>query len=127
MLIIDIMLNCQQLCTSSEEVNNIAVQVLITDDGKPADIGHSFSINCTVTVTEIFNNSNRSLTITYQWYKEERSLPGARVSSLYFSALSLLDSGSYVCEVFIRSNSLGHGIIRLSLPYKLNISSEYLV
>ena len=118
------MLNCEQSCTSSVEVNNIAVQVLITDNEKPADIGHSFSINCTVTVRGIEQNNSDSLTIAYQWYKEEHSLPGARVSSLYFSALTLSDTGSYVCEVFIRSNSQEHGVIRSSLPYRLNISSE---
>ena len=124
MLIIDIMLNCEQSCTSSTEVDNVAVRVLITDSDKAADIGHSFSINCTVTVRGIVNTSD-SLTIAYQWYKDKHSLPGARVSMLNFGALTLSDSGSYVCEVFIRLNSHGNGIIRLSLPYKLNISSEY--
>ena len=117
--------NCEQSCTSSVEVDNVTVQISIADSEKAADIGHSFSINCTVTVTGIVNNSD-SLTLMYQWYKDKRSLPGTRVSMLKFGALTPSDSGSYVCEVFIRSNSQGNqGIIRPSLPYNLNISSEY--
>ena len=95
------------------EVDNVTV--LITVKGT-TDIGHSFTLNCTVSIG--INESDNPF-IAYQWYKDENLLQGATAPTLSFSSLSLSDIGSYVCEASIRSNSQGHGIIRSSRPYRI--------
>ena len=98
------------------EVNNVSVVA----EQESADVGHSFSMSCTIAGI----NDSDSLSIAYQWYKEEHPIQGATLPTLHFSALKLSDIGSYVCEVAIRSNSHKHGIITSSDPYILNISSK---
>lgn len=110
-------MNSKQPCSSPVEFDNISVLI---DDQSAADVGHSFSMNCTVAGI----SDSSSLSTAHQWYKEKHSIQGATLPTLYFSALTLSDIGSYVCEVTIRSNSRGSGIIRSSSPYILNISSE---
>ena len=104
----------------STKVNNNINSVLINVQSA-ADVGHTFSMNCTI----VGINDSDSLYITYQWYEDKQLLQCSRAATLYFSTITFSDIGSYVCEVSIRSNSQGHGIIRSSSPYRLNISSEY--
>ena len=108
---------CEQSCSVSTKVNNLSVMIIVQS---AADVGRTFSMNCIVAG---INDSDSPL-ITYQWYKDKQSLQGATAATLYFSALTFSDIGSYVCEVSIKSYSQGHGIIRSSSPYRLNISSE---
>ena len=105
-------------CTSPMDVDNISV--LVNAQGA-ADVGHNFFMNCTV----IGINDSDGILITYQWYKDQHLLQNARAPTLFLSALTLLDTGSYVCEVSIKYISQGHGIIRSSSPHRISISSEY--
>ena len=112
--------SCEQPCSSSPKEDDIDISVIIYGQGSAGVGDHSFSMNCTVAG---INDSN-SLSIAHQWYKDNHSIQGAGLSTLHFSALTLMDAGSYVCEVSIRSSSQRNGIIRSTLPYILNISSE---
>ena len=111
--------NSEQPCSSSPKEDDIDVSVVIYGQGS-ASVGHSFSMNCTVAGI----NDSDSLSIAHQWYKDNHPIQGAGLSTLHFNALTLMDAGSHVCEVSIRSRSQRNGIIRSTLPYILNISSE---
>ena len=114
-------LNCEQSCSVSSKVNN-NISILISVQSA-ADVGRTFSMNCTI----VGINKSDSLYITYQWYKDKQLLQGATAATLYFNGLTFSDVGGYMCEASIRSNSQGQGIIRSSSPYRLNITSEYII
>ena len=107
------MMNCYSSLLEVDSVSVVAEQ-------ESADVGRGFSMSCTFAGI----SDSDSLSIAYQWYKDEHSIQGATLPTLHFDSLKLSDIGSYVCEVAIRSNSQKHGIITSSVPYILNISSK---
>ena len=96
----------------------VTVQILARN-GAIANLGQSYSLSCIVRGINGFNHS-----ITYQWFKDQSLLPGEMASILYFSALTLSDTGNYSCEVYIRSTQQGHGTIIASSSHNLNFPSE---
>ena len=96
----------------------VIVKVLARN-GAIANLGQSYSLSCTVRGIDCLN-----CYITYQWFKDQSLLPGEMASTLYFSALTLSDTGNYSCEAYIRSAQQGHGTIIASSSHSLNFPSE---
>ena len=96
----------------------VTVQILARN-GAIANLGQSYSLSCIVRGINGLNHST-----TYQWFKDQSLLPGEMASILYFSALTLSDTGNYSCEVYIRSTQQGHGTIIASSSHNLNFPSE---
>ena len=96
----------------------VTAQVLVRNRAT-ANLGQSYSLSCVVRGIDGLNHS-----VTYQWFKDQSLLPGEVASVLYFSALTLSDTGNYSCEVYIRSTQKGHGTIIASSSHNLNFPSE---
>ena len=116
LLLIHLDLSAMNYYSPLFEIDN----VIVVAEQKSIDFGRSFSMSCTIAGID----DTVSLSIAYQWYKDEHPIQGATLPTLHFGALKLSDIGSYVCEVSIRSSSQRHGIIMSSVPYILNISSK---
>ena len=95
------------------------ISARISDGGKIATAGHSYTLTCSVTGTKDLNPA-----ITYEWTKRNSTQTNVVGSykTLTFSSLRLSDAGEFFCCVTV--NSHHRNAIGVTSSYHIQIQSK---
>ena len=99
-----------------------AISIQITTSGAPTLGQTSYSLTCSVSVSEILNPS-----VTYQWTKKnsiQSQLVVGNSSFLSFSRLQPSDTGQYSCNVAVLSAYLS-SVVYASKSFEVTIISMF--
>lgn len=79
---------------------------------------NNYTLTCNDTVINVDRASLQSPTITYTWLKDSTKILNPKQQTIAFRSLMYENTGSYTCQVSVRSSSL---------PHELNATTSFLL